>query len=223
MNSHFWEDLFLLHFSLFFYCTMNIFTWIFLHKTAQRTISNRQLHGFWLFSVVLSALSYAQTCHVIALKMATPFFLWNSWVAYTNVWEKSEPIGPRPKLKLNTEISFAAKIVRIEDCWRTEWRRKGKHWERTCWFSHAHRCRKQPNPKVIRIHSPGTVSPLNVICTVWIPVSCGVKLATNLCPPKARTDDVTRPPLTKISKFPLPARDPSTKNIKHIKEVCLII
>lgn len=57
---------------------------------------------------------------------------------------------------------------------------------------------------------PGTVSPLNVICTVCVPGSCGVKLATNLWAPRARTDDVTRPPFTSISRFPEPARDPST-------------
>lgn len=60
---------------------------------------------------------------------------------------------------------------------------------------------------------PGTVSPLNVICTICVPGSCGVKLATNRCAPSARTEDVTRPPLTKISKFPEPACDPSTTNI----------
>lgn len=43
-----------------------------------------------------------------------------------------------------------------------------------------------------------------------MPGSCGVKLATNFCAPKALTDDVTRPPLTRISKLPDPAREPST-------------
>ena len=60
------------------------------------------------------------------------------------------------------------------------------------------------------INSPGTVLPLKVICTEWTPVSWGVKLATNLCPPRALTDEVTLPPFTRISKFPEPARDPST-------------
>lgn len=59
--------------------------------------------------------------------------------------------------------------------------------------------------------SPGTVSPLKVIWTTCVPDSCGVKLAMNFCPPNARTDDVTLPPFTKISKLPEPARDPSTK------------
>lgn len=48
------------------------------------------------------------------------------------------------------------------------------------------------------------------------PGSCGVKLATNRCAPSARTEDVTRPPLTKISKLPEPAWDPSTKMIKYL-------
>lgn len=37
----------------------------------------------------------------------------------------------------------------------------------------------------------------------------------NLCEPSARTADVTRPPFTKISKFPEPALDPSTKILKN--------
>lgn len=61
-------------------------------------------------------------------------------------------------------------------------------------------------------NSPGTVSPLKVICTRCVPVSCGVKLAIKFCPPKDLTELVTRPPLTRISKFPDPARDPSTGN-----------
>lgn len=59
---------------------------------------------------------------------------------------------------------------------------------------------------------PGTVSPLNVIWTVWVPDSWGVKLAMNRWAPNARTDDVTRPPLTKISKLPDPAWEPSTES-----------
>lgn len=57
---------------------------------------------------------------------------------------------------------------------------------------------------------PGTVSPLNVICTVCGPGSCDVKLAINFCIPNDLTDDVTRPPFTNISKLPEPAREPST-------------
>lgn len=68
-------------------------------------------------------------------------------------------------------------------------------------------------------NSPGTVSPLNVIWTTCVPDSCGVKLAMNFWPPKARTDDVTRPPFTKISKLPEPARDPSTKTLEKGCEI----
>lgn len=65
--------------------------------------------------------------------------------------------------------------------------------------------------------SPGTVSPLNVICTRCVPVSCGVKLAMKFCPPKDLTELVTRPPFTKISKLPDPARDPSTTSTRTKK------
>lgn len=56
----------------------------------------------------------------------------------------------------------------------------------------------------------------DIILYFIYPGSCGVKLATNRCAPSARTEDVTRPPLTKISKLPEPAWDPSTKMIKYL-------
>lgn len=45
-----------------------------------------------------------------------------------------------------------------------------------------------------------------------MPGSCGVKLATKRWPPSERTDEVTRPPLTNISKLPEPAFEPSISN-----------
>lgn len=60
-------------------------------------------------------------------------------------------------------------------------------------------------------HLPGTVSPLNVIFMLCLIASCGVNAARNLWFPKGLTDEVTRPPFTRISRFPDPARDPSTE------------
>lgn len=38
----------------------------------------------------------------------------------------------------------------------------------------------------------------------------------NLCDPSARTEDVTLPPFTNISKLPEPARDPSTVTKRRV-------
>ena len=50
------------------------------------------------------------TCHVIVLKMATPFFSHELFFRSTEM--KNELIEAKSKLKLNTRISFAEKIVR---------------------------------------------------------------------------------------------------------------
>lgn len=62
-------------------------------------------------------------------------------------------------------------------------------------------------------HSPLTTSPLNLISTLCITGSWGTKDAKNRCWPRLRTNEVTCPPLTKISKFPDPAPEPSTRQI----------
>jgi len=59
-------------------------------------------------------------------------------------------------------------------------------------------------------HLPGTVSPLNFISTMWVRSSCGTKDARNRWLPRVRTELVTWPPLTRISRFPEPAPEPST-------------
>ena len=67
------------------------------------------------------------------------------------------------------------------------------------------------SPKITKIlHLPGTVSPLNFISTRWLRASCGTNEARNLWLPRLRTKLVTWPPLTKISKLPEPAPEPST-------------
>lgn len=60
------------------------------------------------------------------------------------------------------------------------------------------------------LNLPGTVSPLNFISTRWLRASCGTNEARNLWLPRLRTKLVTWPPLTRISKFPEPAPEPST-------------
>lgn len=60
--------------------------------------------------------------------------------------------------------------------------------------------------------SPGTVSPLNFISTTWVSSSWGTKEARNRWLPRVRTELVTWPPLTRISRLPDPAPEPSTGN-----------
>lgn len=57
---------------------------------------------------------------------------------------------------------------------------------------------------------PGTVSPLNLMSTLWGSAWWGVKAALNLWPPRLLTLDVTLPPSTRISRSPEPAPLPST-------------
>lgn len=58
---------------------------------------------------------------------------------------------------------------------------------------------------------PGTCSLLNFISTRWTSALCGTNDAKNFWLPKFRTKLVTCPPFTRISRFPDPAPDPSTK------------